>query len=61
MNDATRADALPSAGRLPALAISARGMVKHFGDVKAVDGIDLDVPRGMIFAIWGRTAQARRR
>jgi ABC-2 type transport system ATP-binding protein len=36
-----------------ALAISARGLVKHFADVKAVDGIDLDVPRGMIFAILG--------
>ena len=34
-------------------AISARGLVKRFGDLKAVDGIDLDVPRGMIFAILG--------
>jgi ABC-2 type transport system ATP-binding protein len=34
-------------------AIHARGLVKHFGDVRAVDGIDLDVPRGMIFAILG--------
>ena len=34
-------------------AISARGLVKTFGDVRAVDGIDLDVPRGMIFAILG--------
>ncbi|MBO6540642.1 MAG: ATP-binding cassette domain-containing protein [Rhizobiaceae bacterium] len=40
-------------GRSPATAISARGLVKHFGDVKAVDGIDLDVPRGTIFAILG--------
>jgi len=36
-----------------AAAISARGLVKRFGDVRAVDGIDLDVPRGMIFAILG--------
>ena len=35
------------------LAISARGLVKRFGEVRAVDGIDLDVPRGMIFAILG--------
>lgn len=35
------------------LAISARGLIKRFGDVHAVDGIDLDVPRGMIFAILG--------
>jgi ABC-2 type transport system ATP-binding protein len=34
-------------------AVRARGLVKHFGDVRAVDGIDLDVPRGMIFAILG--------
>lgn len=35
------------------LAVSARGLVKTFGAVRAVDGIDLDVPRGMIFAILG--------
>ncbi|MDI6029085.1 ATP-binding cassette domain-containing protein [Corticibacterium sp. UT-5YL-CI-8] len=34
-------------------AISARGLVKSFGDVRAVDGIDLDVPRGIIFAVLG--------
>jgi len=34
-------------------AISAHGMVKSFGDLRAVDGIDLVVPRGMIFAILG--------
>jgi ABC-2 type transport system ATP-binding protein len=35
------------------LAIHARGLEKRFGDLRAVDGIDLDVPRGMIFAILG--------
>jgi ABC-2 type transport system ATP-binding protein len=35
------------------LAVFARGLVKHFGEVRAVDGIDLEVPRGMIFAILG--------
>ncbi|MCC6913088.1 MAG: ATP-binding cassette domain-containing protein, partial [Rhodospirillaceae bacterium] len=35
------------------LAIAARGLIKRFGEVHAVDGIDLDVPRGMIFAILG--------
>ncbi|MEW9838250.1 ATP-binding cassette domain-containing protein [Mesorhizobium marinum] len=34
-------------------AIVARGLVKAFGELRAVDGIDLDVPRGMIFAILG--------
>ena len=35
------------------LAIHARGLVKSFGELRAVDGVDLDVPRGMIFAILG--------
>jgi len=34
-------------------AVYARGLVKQFGALRAVDGIDLDVPRGMIFAILG--------
>ena len=34
-------------------AVRARGLVKRFGAVEAVAGIDLDVPRGMIFAILG--------
>ena len=37
----------------PALAVRARGMVKRFGDLTAVAGIDLDVPRGTIFAVLG--------
>jgi ABC-2 type transport system ATP-binding protein len=37
----------------PQPAIHARGLVKLFGELRAVDGIDLDVPRGMIFAILG--------
>ena len=35
------------------LAIDARGLVKTFGDLRAVDGVDLSVPRGVIFAILG--------
>ncbi|UUP16273.1 ATP-binding cassette domain-containing protein [Nitratireductor thuwali] len=53
MNDATPVGMPVRAGEAAPLAISVRGLVKHFGDVKAVDGIDLDVPRGMIFAILG--------
>jgi len=34
-------------------AVSARGLAKRFGEVKAVDGIDLDVARGAIFALLG--------
>jgi ABC-2 type transport system ATP-binding protein len=44
---------VPAAADTMALAVRARGLVKHFGAVRAVDGIDLDVPRGMIFAILG--------
>ncbi len=53
MNDAAPVRALPQAGESLPLAVSARGLVKQFGAVRAVDGIDLDVPRGMVFAILG--------
>ena len=53
MNDVARTAGAPfEAENLP-LAIAARGLVKRFGDVRAVDGLDLEVPRGMIFAILG--------
>ena len=35
------------------LIVEARGVVKRFGDRVAVDGIDLDVPRGMCFGLLG--------
>lgn len=53
MNDAKSPVGGSAAIAAAELAISARGLVKHFGDVKAVDGIDLEVPRGTIFAILG--------
>jgi ABC-2 type transport system ATP-binding protein len=34
-------------------AIEARGLVRHFGDVPAVDGIDLTVPPGSIYGFLG--------
>lgn len=43
----------PTTSETAPLAISARGLEKRFKEVRAVDGIDLDVPRGMIFAILG--------
>ncbi len=46
------AGALP-AGKSSASAVIARGLAKSFGANRAVDGIDLDVPRGTIFAILG--------
>ncbi len=53
MNDAVPMSDLSSLERRSTLAVSARGLVKRFGELCAVDGIDLDVPRGMIFAILG--------
>ncbi|PFG16021.1 ABC-2 type transport system ATP-binding protein [Propionicimonas paludicola] len=35
------------------LAISVHGLTKTFGDFTAVDGIDLDVPRGQVFGFLG--------
>jgi ABC-2 type transport system ATP-binding protein len=46
----------PSAdtGRIdPTAAISIRGLVKRYGDFVAVDGLDLDIHRGEIFALLG--------
>jgi ABC-2 type transport system ATP-binding protein len=49
MNDRGIAD--PASPATPA--IRARGLVKLYGELRAVDGIDLDVSQGMIFAILG--------
>jgi ABC-2 type transport system ATP-binding protein len=35
------------------LAISTRGLTKHFGAVRALEGLDLDVPAGVIFGLLG--------
>lgn len=37
----------------PDAAISVRGLGKAYGDFHAVDGIDLDVPRGQVFGFLG--------
>ncbi|MEZ0068983.1 ABC-2 type transport system ATP-binding protein [Streptacidiphilus sp. MAP12-20] len=34
-------------------AISAEGLVKTFGDVRALDGVDLDVPEGTVLGLLG--------
>lgn len=34
-------------------AIEARGLSKHFGDLRAVSALDLDVPRGQIYGFLG--------
>ena len=40
-------------------AIRFEGLVKTYGDVRALDGIDLTVPRGEVFGFLGPTAPAR--
>ena len=34
-------------------AIEANGLVKTFGDTRAVDGVDLEVPRGAVYGVLG--------
>ena len=47
-------DPLPEgAASAAAPAVSAKGLVKRYGALRAIDGIDLEVPRGTIFAILG--------
>ncbi len=53
MNDASRPFGLSTDAAVTTAAVSARGLVKRYGDVAALDGIDLDVPAGTIFAILG--------
>ncbi len=33
--------------------ITARGLVKHYGDVVALDGLDLTVPEGTVYGLLG--------
>jgi ABC-2 type transport system ATP-binding protein len=37
----------------PDLAVRAQGLVKNFGDLRAVDGVDLDIPTGSICGVLG--------
>ena len=34
-------------------AIEAEGLVKHFGDTRAVDGVDLSVDQGAVYGVLG--------
>ena len=44
---------VPSGQGQSSLAIEARGLVKSFGDNRAVDGVDLSIPTGCIYALLG--------
>ncbi|MEU9100623.1 ATP-binding cassette domain-containing protein [Streptomyces sp. NPDC048361] len=48
----TRIDKNPTSGGA-GIAVSVRGMVKHFGSTKALDGVDLDVREGTVLGVLG--------
>jgi hypothetical protein len=43
------------------LAVRLRGVVKRYGEITAVGGLDLDVPYGTCVGLLVQTAPARRR
>jgi oleandomycin transport system ATP-binding protein len=46
----TRIDKNPSGGNT---AVTVRGLVKHYGETKALDGVDLDVREGTVMGVLG--------
>lgn len=40
--------------------VQAKGLVKHYGERKVVDGVSIQAAEGEIIAIIGRTAQVNR-
>ncbi|MGW0880403.1 ATP-binding cassette domain-containing protein [Streptomyces sp. NPDC002671] len=46
----TRIDNSPAGGRS---AVTVRGLVKHYGETKALDGVDLDVREGTVMGVLG--------
>ena len=44
---------MTSLRQMPDLAISLRGIVKHYGEIVAVDGLDLDLPAGTCVGLLG--------
>ncbi|MEV7431401.1 ABC transporter ATP-binding protein [Nocardioides sp. NPDC092400] len=50
----------PAPGAAPQVpAISLRGLRKHFGDVAAVDGVDLDIADGEFFSMLGPSGSGK--
>ena len=58
LNDALVRSASQHRPDAPAV-IEARGLVKHFGDIHAVNGIDLDVRRGQVFGFLGQNGSGK--
>ncbi|MEU6661380.1 ATP-binding cassette domain-containing protein [Streptomyces sp. NPDC046821] len=48
----TRIDKNPDVGGRP-VAVTVRGLVKHYGETKALDGVDLDVHEGTVMGVLG--------
>ncbi|HXT19962.1 MAG TPA: ABC transporter ATP-binding protein [Thermoanaerobaculia bacterium] len=53
MSAAPAAAAARTAADASPMALRCTGLVKHYGDVKAVDGIDFEVRRGICFGLLG--------
>lgn len=53
------ANVSPPPDRAAAEAIRVRGAVRHFGAVRAVDGVDLDVQRGEVFGLIGHNGAGK--
>ncbi|POX46303.1 ATP-binding cassette domain-containing protein [Streptomyces sp. Ru72] len=48
----TRIDNIPK-DAAPDAAVTVRGLVKHYGETKALDGVDLDVREGTVLGVLG--------
>ena len=53
MDDGPPAQTTPDQARGVSPDISLRGVTKRFGDMVAVDALDLEIPRGSFFALLG--------
>ena len=43
----------PTNNHLNEFSVEARGLTKHYGDVVALDGLDLSVPTGSVLGLLG--------
>ncbi len=59
MTVSTSAGSTSSVAAPPGTAISLRDLSKHFGDVKAVDGVDLDIADGEFFSMLGPSGSGK--